>query len=333
MKKEVDRVSAIPSKRLFWSIIADYDLNLSICELVDNEALFADVYDHILIDEYQDISAQRYKLIKNLLEHNPKCKLFCVGDDWQSIMGFAGSNLDFFVNFGKHFANPAITKISTNYRSVGTIVDAGAVLIDNNRSCQIPKATISNHTKGSDIKILRSPHKESFRTRYHEQIAEDCLSRVTKYIKKGFAPKDILILSRFMRTHTRGAQRFQHTIKTFLEKAQEMGMKIAVDNAKSQSKVRLLTVHKSKGLEARAVFILNVIEDLYGFPCEIEDPSIYAPARENYPPQDHIEEERRLLYVAMTRAKEDLIIYTWEHAKSQFLEEIEEHTQEERLNY
>ena len=112
-----------------------------------------------------------------------------------------------------------------------------------------------------------------------------------------------------------------------------MGMKIAVDNAKSQSKVRLLTVHKSKGLEARAVFILNVIEDLYGFPCEIEDPSIYAAARENYPPQDHIEEERRLLYVAMTRAKEDLIMYTWEHAKSQFLEEIDEHTQEERLYY
>ena len=308
-------------------------INKAISELVDNEALFADVYDHILIDEYQDISAQRYRLIKKLLEHNLKCKLFCVGDDWQSIMGFAGSNLDFFVNFGKYFENPAITKISTNYRSVGTIVDAGGALISNNHSCQIQKATISNHVRGNVIKVLRSPHKEDYRTRYHEQIAEDCLSRVTKYIRKGFAPKDILVLSRFMRTHSHGAQRFQHTIKTFLEKAQEMGMKIAVDNAKSQSKVRLLTVHKSKGLEARAVFILNVIEGLYGFPCEIEDPSIYAPARENYPPQDHIEEERRLLYVAMTRAKEDLIIYTWEHAKSQFLEEIEEHTQEERLYY
>jgi len=308
-------------------------INKAISELIDNEALFADVYDHILIDEYQDISAQRYKLIKNLLKHNPKCKLFCVGDDWQSIMGFAGSNLDFFVNFGKYFENPAVTKISTNYRSVGTIVDAGAVLISNNRSCQIQKTTVSNHVRGNAIKVLRSPHRENFRTRYHEQIAEDCLSRVTKYIRKGFAPKDILVLSRFMRTHSHGAQSFQHAIKTFLEKAREMGMKIACDNAKSQSKVRLLTVHKSKGLEARAVFILNVIEDLYGFPCEIEDTSIYAPARENYPPQDHIEEERRLLYVAMTRAKEDLIIYTWEHAKSQFLEEIEEHTQEERLYY
>jgi len=186
-------------------------INKAVSELIDNEALFADVYDHILVDEYQDISAQRYKLIKNLLKHNPKCKLFCVGDDWQSIMGFAGSNLDFFVNFGKYFENPAIAKISTNYRSVGTIVDAGAVLIGNNCSCQIPKATVSNHARGNAIKVLRSPHRENYRTRYHEQVAEDCLSRVIKYIRKGYAPKDILVLSRFMRTHSHGAQRFQHT--------------------------------------------------------------------------------------------------------------------------
>ncbi|MDH5461644.1 MAG: UvrD-helicase domain-containing protein, partial [Candidatus Bathyarchaeota archaeon] len=306
-------------------------INNAVSELAEIEAIFADVYDHILIDEYQDISAQRYKLIKNLLAHNPQCKLFCVGDDWQSIMGFAGSNFDFFVNFEKYFANPAVTKISTNYRSVRTIVDAGAVLIGNNRSCQISKATVSNHKGGNAIKVLRSQHGEKYRTRYHGQIAEDCLSRVTNYIRNGYAPKDILVLSRFMRTHSQGAPRFQHTIRTFLEKAQELDMKIAVDNAKSQSRVRLLTIHKSKGLEARAVFILNVIEDLFGFPCEIEDPSIYAPARENYPPQDHVEEERRLLYVGMTRAKEDLIIYTWEHAKSQFLEEIKEHTREKRL--
>jgi len=95
----------------------------------------------------------------------------------------------------------------------------------------------------------------------------------------------------------------------------------------------LLTVHKAKGLEAKVVFILNVIKDTYGFPCEIEDSSILEPARENYPLQDQKEEERRLFYVAMTRAMEDLYIYTWEPAKSEFLEEIEEHTQEERLSY
>jgi superfamily I DNA/RNA helicase len=60
---------------------------------------------------------------------------------------------------------------------------------------------------------------------------------------------------------------------------------------------------------------------------------MHAYARENYPQQDQTEEERRLFYVAMTQAKEDLIIYTWEHARSRFIEEISEHTNEVRLRY
>jgi DNA helicase-4 len=247
-------------------------------------------------------------------------------------MGFAGSNLDFIVNFGRYFWCAAETKISTNYRSCGTIVDAGAKLIGNNQSCQKHKKTVSSRTRGNAIRVCRSPHKEKYRERYYLQIAEDCLSRITSYLKKGYAPRDILVLSRFMHTYSPDGQGFHRIIKAFSQRAQEMGIKIAFD-AKSQSKVRVLTVHKSKGLEAKVVFVLNVIKDLYGFPCEIEDSSLYAPARENYPLQEQIEEERRLFYVAMTRAKDDLIIYTWEHARSQFLEEIREYTEEERLTY
>lgn len=303
-------------------------------EALDNDRnLRADVYDHILIDEYQDISAQRYKLIKKLLERNPKCKLFCVGDDWQSVMGFSGSNLNFFVNFDKFFENPAITKISTNYRSVKSIVDAGADLIKNNSSCQIQKPTLSNRKEVRPIRVLRSPHKKKYEGNYHRQTAEDCFTRVANYIKHGYSPRDILILTRYMRTRVARGYRFLSIIRTFMEKAKENGIKIAYGNAEAQSKVRLLTVHKSKGLEAKVVFILNVIKDTYGFPCEIDDPSIYEPARENYPPQDQKEEERRLFYVAMTRTKEDLYIYTWEPAKSEFLEEIENHIQELRLDY
>jgi DNA helicase-4 len=308
-------------------------INNAIEELTNDKNLYACVYDHILIDEYQDISAQRYKLIKKLLERNPKCKLFCVGDDWQSIMGFAGSNLNFFVNFEKYFENPVITKISTNYRSAKAIVDAGADLMRKNGGCQIPKATLSNRKEVNVIRVFRSPHKKKFERRYYEQTVEDCLSRVAEYIHKGYAPRDILVLSRYMRTRMGRMYKFLPIVKILIEKAQEKGINIACDNTHTQREVRLLTVHKSKGLEAKVVFILNAIKDLYGFPCEIEDPSIYAPARENYPLQDQKEEERRLFYVAMTRAKEDLIIYTWEQAKSEFLEEIQEHVTEQRLSY
>jgi len=308
-------------------------INRAIAELEKSPNLRADVYDHILIDEYQDISAQRYKLIKKLMERNPRCRLFCVGDDWQSIMGFSGSNLNFFVNFEQYFENPAITKISTNYRSIKTIVDAGADLIKNNTSCQIQKPTMSNCRDVKPIKVLRSPHREEYEKNYHRQTAEDCLGRIITYLKNGYSPKDILVLSRCMRTRIGRGYRFLSIIRIFIEKAKENGIRLAYENVDAHKKIRLLTAHKSKGLEAKIVFILNATKGTYGFPCEIEDPSIYEPARENYPPQDQKEEERRLFYVAMTRAMEDLYIYTWEPAKSEFLEEIEEHTNEIRLSY
>jgi DNA helicase-4 len=248
-------------------------------------------------------------------------------------MAFSGSNLDFFVNFEKYFEKPAVTKISTNYRSIKTIVDAGAQLIKKNGSCQISKTTLSRRDEERPIMVFRSPHKENYRMRYYEQTAEDCLTRIAEYIRKGFLPQDILVLSRFMRTKVHRTYKFHHIIRTLLDKAQEMGIDMICDDARDESKIRVLTVHKSKGLEAKAVLVLNVIKDAYGFPSEIEDSSIYAPARENYPEQDSKEEERRLFYVAMTRAKEDLIIYTWEPSKSEFLDEIEDYTQEERLSY
>jgi len=308
-------------------------INKAIDELNANPSLLADAYDHILIDEYQDISAQRYKLVKKLLERNPKCKLFCVGDDWQSIMGFSGSNLNFFVNFEQYFANPAVTVISTNYRSVKTIVDAGAELIRNNTSCQIQKPTLSNRKDSKPIKVVRLLHQEEYERNYYRQMAEDCLDRIAAYIQNGYSPQDILVLSRFMRTRIGHGYRFLTNIEIFIEKARENGITLAYEKLDARNKVRLLTAHKSKGLEAKVVFLLNATKGTYGFPCEIEDPSIYEPARENYPPQDQREEERRLFYVAMTRAIEDLYIYTWEPAMSEFLDEITNYTIEEKLHY
>jgi DNA helicase-4 len=308
-------------------------INRAILELEKNPNLCANLYDQILIDEYQDISAQRYKLIKTLVDRNPSGKLFCVGDDWQSIMGFSGSNLDFFVNFAKYFENPAVTKISTNYRSVKTIVDAGAELIKRNGNSQISKVTKSNGANGEPIKVVRSPHKESYKKRYFEDIANDCLTRIIEYQAAGVLPKDILVVTRFMRTRLNQGYRFHQAIKILKEVAVEKNVDLVLDDARNTNKVRVLTAHKSKGLEAKVVFILNVIKDTYGFPCEIEDSSIYDPARENYPEQKQLDEERRLFYVAMTRAREDLIIYTWEPHVSDFIHEIAKYSQVERLTY
>jgi len=308
-------------------------INKAIDELNSNPNLLTDAYDHILIDEYQDISAQRYKLIAKLLERNPGCKLFCVGDDWQSIMGFSGSNLNFFVNFDQYFEKPAVTVISTNYRSVKTIVDAGAKLIRKNTRCQIQKPTLSNCKDLKFIRVVRLLHQKGYEENYCHQMAEDCLDRIAAYIKNGCSPQDILVLSRFMRTRVGRGYRFLYNIGVFVEKAKEFGINLAYEKLDARNKVRLLTAHKSKGLEAKVVFLLNATKGTYGFPSEIEDSSLYEPARENYPIHDQKEEERRLFYVAMTRAIEDLYIYTWEPAMSEFLDEITDYTIEEKLHY
>lgn len=308
-------------------------INDATSALENNESLYENVYDHILIDEYQDISAQRLKLLNKLLERNPNCKLFCVGDDWQSIMSFSGSNLNYFVNFEKYFQNPAITKICTNYRSIKSIVDAGTKVIKNNGKSQVQKEPISNLKQTKPILVLSSQHKAGFDEPYYEQTARDCLRRINEYLAKGYEPNDILVLTRFMRTKIRGRIRFFRIVQTISELSGYCTANIAVDNTKEPNAVKLLTVHKCKGLEAKVVFILNVVKGEFGFPCEIEDPSILEVAREDNGIQSQIEEERRLFYVAITRAKQDLYIYTRQQEKSEFLNELMGHTNELRMNY
>lgn len=306
-------------------------INEATVALDSNKHLYENFYDHILIDEYQDMSAQRLKLLKELLERNPGCKLFGVGDDWQSIMAFSGSNLDFFVNFNHYFEHPAISTICTNYRSIRTIVDAGADLIRNNGNRQIQKSAFSSHKEVKPILVLESLHKPDYQRQYHEQIVEDCLNRINGYLHEGYSPQDIIVLTRYMCTKIKGRTRFFQVVQTFANLARENGIKVAIDNAKMSNAVRLLTAHKCKGLEAKVVFILDVVSGDFGFPSEIEDPSILVPARDNNSVTSQKEEERRLFYVAITRAKEDLYIYTKEKAKSEFLDEIENHAQLIRL--
>ena len=293
--------------------------------------LYEGVFDHILIDEYQDISEQRLGLLKRLMKKNPNCKLFCVGDDWQGIMGFSGANLDFFVNFGKYFENPAVSKICTNYRSCKSVVDAGQDLIRNNGKSQVQKLTSSINKESKSIVVFDSVYRVGFEDSYYVQTVLDCLKRISEYLDKGYSPDDVLVLTRYMRTKIKGRARFFPIVETFAAYSKLNNIRIAIDNAKEFNAVKLLTVHKCKGLEAKVVFVLNVVSGMFGFPSEIEDPAIFELARHDNGVRDQKEEERRLFYVAITRAKEELYIYTQKNSKSEFLEEIAKHTNEVSL--
>lgn len=177
------------------------------------------------------------------------------------------------------------------------------------------------------------PHKEGYESKYYTQVVEDCLGRIKGYIEKGYSPDEIFVLTRFMRTRVGGRSELFRLIQTFKFHAFQYGINVSIDNAREPNSVRLLTVHKCKGLEARVVFVLNVVSGEFGFPSEIEDPSILEVARGDNGIEDQVEEERRLFYVAITRAKEDLYLYTRLSTRSRFLNEIVNHSQPVTMNY
>ena len=181
--------------------------------------------------------------------------------------------------------------------------------------------------------MLESTHKAGYDKQYFRQTVDDCLTRINEYLSKGYSPDDILVLTRFIRTKVLGRSKWFKIVENFYYSAEARGIHVAIDSVKLPNAVRLLTVHKCKGLEAKVVFVLNVVSGEFGFPSEIEDPSILEVARGDNGIQNQIEEERRLFYVAITRAKEDLYIYTRLNTKSRFLEEIANHSQPIILNY
>jgi len=304
-------------------------INLAVKELKQNEDLYKDVFDHILIDEYQDISAQRYELIKSLLDKNSNCKLFCVGDDWQSIMGFAGSDLDYFVNFPDYFDHPARTDLTVNYRSVKSIVDTGAEIIKQNGSSQLKKKTTANDKSVIPVKVYsfeqQSTHKSNYNNQvvYYDQMVQHCVNKIEAYCQNGCEPADIMILARIVSNRMLRDK--------LLECSRIKGVNISTES-RYFNRIPFMSVHKSKGLQAKVVFIFDVVEGLYGFPSELENPDIFEPAIMGRR-KDKEEEERRLFYVAITRAKKEAIIYTQEGRESKFLDEINKHVSIEKIAF
>ena len=320
--KAANQIYEIYQKKLEEGNFIDFAdmINVAVGGLRDSKEFYKDKYDHILIDEYQDISTQRYEMIKELMKKNSKCKLFCVGDDWQSIMGFASSNLDFFINFKNYFPHPARTDLIKNYRSVKSIVQAGACIIKNNNDGQIKKKTTSDRKESKPILVFSSGHDK--KAVYHEQTARRCLSTIKEYCtKKNYSYGDFMILMRIAK---------KPKLRAFIsDYANSMGIPIS-NEAKIPNRVHIMSVHKSKGLQAKVVMVLNVDKDLYGFPCELENPVIFLPTIKN---NDGLrkQEERRLFYVAVTRAKEEVMIYTQKCSESEFIMEIKDFVKKEEF--
>ncbi len=248
--------------------------------------MFRDKFKYILVDEFQDVNTLQVRLLNYLLTHDTQ--LFCVGDDWQSIYGWRGAELDYIVNFKKHFENPFIIKLDINYRSSDTIVRASNEVIKNNKY-RIEKEINSINKEGKKIYLYCSQKEE-------EDGVEIVAKKVHQLHQNGYAKEDILILYR-----------------------RSVAARPYIFRLKGLAAFR--TIHAAKGLEAKVVFIIGLTAGIYGFPQVWESDRILQIIKpSNF--ELLMEEERRLFYVAITRAKEELFLISEIGNESQFIKEI-----------
>ncbi len=257
-------------------------------------------FQHILVDEFQDTSAAMARFLKALLAVNG-ARLFAVGDDWQAIYGFAGGDVDHIVNFEAHFGPASTTILNVNYRSPAVIVEAGSALIAHNPK-QIPKRIVVSSASPGEAYVHEVPDDDS------ELVAATI--RLIQEERRGRKPEEILVLSRT-----------NHLLAPIIEACRRNRIPIA-DPERNVVGVRVLSGHKAKGLEAPVVIVVNASDHLLGFPSKVENPDVLEPVRMST--GNDAAEERRLFYVAITRAMERLHLVAREGLPSPYLAEIED---------
>ncbi len=263
-------------------------------------------YKYIIIDEFQDIARQRFNLTKRLSEIT-KAKVVAVGDDWQSIYAFSGSDITLFTRFLELMGNGMELKITHTYRNSQELIDIAGNFVQKN-STQIRKQLIS--PKHLSDPILLEEFDDSFKP--FKALAEATENVIGKVLEEFGPDSSILLIGRYNYDMYKLCQTdmFSETPGGLLK-------------SKKYPNARLtyMTAHSSKGLGYDNVILINMFEGKFGFPCQIEDdPIIKLVTYEDT--SVPFAEERRLFYVALTRTKNRVYIITPQNRPSRFLIEI-----------
>lgn len=259
-------------------------------------------YRHILVDEFQDISKGRAQLLKALKAQHDDARLFAVGDDWQSIYRFTGADIHLMRNFGAEFGGKfagnnavhSIVDLGRTFRSVDKIAGPARRFVLRNPA-QIRKTVIPAATTATPA-IMVAYYKWG-------QEGDALRSALDSLSATAASGTSVLLLGRYHHARPQSL----HTLTDQFPKLS----------------IRFMTVHASKGLEADHVIILRAVTDTMGFPSEIvDDPllDLVLPEPENF---GHAE-ERRLFYVALTRARHSVTILADRQKPSSFARELVE---------
>lgn len=277
-------------------------------------------FKYIIVDEYQDISRQRFDLTKALSEVTD-AKIIAVGDDWQSIYAFSGSDITLFTKFSEKMGYAKMLKIVKTYRNSQEVIDIAGNFIQKN-SEQIRKRLLSPKNITDPVIIYtydstakgRKGDRRSGSNYAVAHAVETALTQLIMYKKQeGRLPGTILLLGRY-------AFDGDHLEKSGLFEFVRGGSKIkSVKYPKLD--ITFMTAHSSKGLGYDDVIIVNGKNETYGFPSKIEDDPVLAFVIKGDRSIDYAE-ERRLFYVAMTRTKNRVFFVAPEQNPSEFLLEL-----------
>lgn len=236
----------------------------------------------------QDISPQRAQLLAALRKQNKQTSLFAVGDDWQAIYRFSGAELSLTTAFAENFGVGDQCALDTTYRFNDRIGEVANGFIQQNPH-QLKKP-LNSLTKGNKKSVVILPQ---------EQL-EALLDKLSGYAK----PQErILVLARY-----------HHLKPEVLQKAATRWPKLNIE---------FMTIHASKGQQADYVIIAGLYEGKDGFPAEVRESvleEVLLPQPEDFPDA----EERRLLYVALTRARHQVWLLQDRERPSVFIEQLQD---------
>ena len=285
--KVIDKIYSVYCDELLSQGLFDFnDVIKKACVLIKSKGLKR-YYRYIIIDEFQDISIERFNLIKAIRD-SCSSKIFAVGDDFQSIYKFSGSSIDMITNFKKYFGYTKIIKLCNTYRNSIELITASNKFIRKNKY-QIKKKIYSKKSIKKPIKII-----------YYVKNMNIKFKKTIDLIKG-----EILILSRNNRD-----------INYILDN--DISLK---DNVIYYNDREFLfkTIHKAKGLESDNVILINLNNSKYGFPNKIDNNI----QRFILPKDKYLyEEERRLFYVALTRTRNNIYLLVDKENPSIFVKEL-----------
>ena len=258
--------------------------------------------EYMIIDEYQDISNERYLFLQNIC-NMCQAKIVAVGDDWQSIFSFAGSKIEYIYNFQRYFPNSKLLKITKTYRNSQQLIDYSGAFIMKNDS-QIKKELTSNKKLDNPIKFVYFDDYEEY----------EVLKKLILKIHSEKPEHNILVLGR--------TNKVINQCYNDPQLLDSVGTKMEIVGYEDID-IDLMTIHKSKGLTADEVILIGLSRN---FPSDYEEGFWIFKILKNPIPKEHIKfpEERRLFYVALTRTKNNvyLLINSNPKFRSEFIDEL-----------